>query len=136
MRTFISFVVAFAAIAQVSAEQRSDAILIQGNPAGTQTVKTDPAGITHVEYSYNDRGRGDHIAATWTLDAAGVPIKYDGTRQRLHESASRGTIRTQGRQGELEKSLRKGRTGNQRRGVLCSGESRRPNFSVCWRALC
>ena len=56
MRTFISFVTAFAAIAQVSADQRSDAILIQGNPVGTQTVQTDSAGITHVEYSYNDRG--------------------------------------------------------------------------------
>ena len=77
MRIFIGLVTAFAAIAQVSAGQRSDAILIQGNPAGTQTVKTDPAGITHVEYSYNDRGRGDHITAIWKLNAAGVPIKYD-----------------------------------------------------------
>jgi imidazolonepropionase-like amidohydrolase len=77
MRTFISFVIAFAAIAHVSAERRSDAILIQGNPAGTQTVKTESTGITHVEYSYNDRGRGDHITATWKLDAAGVPTKYE-----------------------------------------------------------
>ena len=77
MRTFISFVTAFAAIAQVSADQRSDTILIQGNPAGTQTVQTDSAGITHVEYSYNDRGRGDHITATWKLDTAGVPTNYD-----------------------------------------------------------
>ncbi len=77
MRTFISFAFAFAAIAQVSAEQRSDTILIQGNPAGSQTVKTDSAGITHVEYSYNDRGRGDHITATWKLNAAGVPTKYE-----------------------------------------------------------
>ena len=30
------------------------------------------------EYSYNDRGRGDHITATWKLDSAGVPIEYDG----------------------------------------------------------
>jgi imidazolonepropionase-like amidohydrolase len=77
MRIFIILVSAFAAIAQISAEQRSDAILIQGNPAGTQTVQTDSAGITHVEYSYNDRGRGDHITATWKLNTAGVPIKYD-----------------------------------------------------------
>jgi len=51
--------------------------LIQGNLAGTQTVQTDSAGITHVEYSYNDRGRGDHITATWKLDTAGVPTKYE-----------------------------------------------------------
>ena len=77
MRIFITLFSAFAAIAQVSAEQRSDAILIQGNSAGTQAVQTDSAGINHVEYSYNDRGRGDHITATWKLDTAGAPIKYD-----------------------------------------------------------
>ena len=30
------------------------------------------------EYSYNDRGRGDHIVATWKLDADGIPIEYEG----------------------------------------------------------
>ena len=54
--SFVILIFAFAGIRQISAEQRSDAILIQGNPAGTQTVQTDSAGITHVEYSYNDRG--------------------------------------------------------------------------------
>ena len=78
MRLFIQLVIALAAIAQVSAEQRSETILIQGNPAGTQTVQTDKAGVTAVEYSYNDRGRGDHITATWKLDPAGVPTAYEG----------------------------------------------------------
>src|SRR5207253_764546 len=68
MRLFIQLVIAIAAIAQVSAEQRSDTILIQGNPAGSQRVQTDQAGVTQVEYSYNDRGRGDHITATWKLE--------------------------------------------------------------------
>ena len=78
MRLFIQLMIALAALAQVSAEQRSDTILIQGNAAGTQTVQTDKAGVTQVEYSYNDRGRGDHITATWKLDPAGVPIAYEG----------------------------------------------------------
>src|SRR5215813_12342492 len=78
MRLFIRFAIALAAISQVSAEQRSDTILIQGNSAGSQTVQTDEAGLTRVEYSYNDRARGDHIVATWKLDAAGVPIEYKG----------------------------------------------------------
>jgi imidazolonepropionase-like amidohydrolase len=78
MRLFIHLVIALAAIAQISAEQHSDTILIQGNAAGTQTVQTDKAGVTQVEYSYNDRGRGDHITATWRLDRAGVPIAYEG----------------------------------------------------------
>src|SRR5205809_669003 len=78
MRSFIQLVIAIAAIAQVSAEQRSDTILIQGNLAGSQRVQTDQAGVTQVEYSYNDRGRGDHITATWKLDPAGVPTAYEG----------------------------------------------------------
>jgi len=78
MRLFIQLVIALAALAQVSAEQRSDTILIQGNAAGTQTMQTDQAGVTQVEYSYNDRGRGDHITATWKLDPAGVPTAYEG----------------------------------------------------------
>src|SRR5262245_59889979 len=78
MRLFIRFAIALAALAQVSAEQRNDTILIQGNAAGTQTVQTDKADVTRVEYSYNDRGRGDHITATWKLDSAGVPTEYEG----------------------------------------------------------
>jgi hypothetical protein len=61
-----------------SAADRRDKILIQGNPAGTQTVKEEPGGLVRAEYSYNDRGRGDNIVATWKLDAAGVPTDYDG----------------------------------------------------------
>ncbi len=78
MRSFITFIIALGGITQLSAEQRSDKIVIQGNPAGNQTIQTDAAGLTHVEYSYNDRGRGDHITATWKLDAAGVPTEYEG----------------------------------------------------------
>ena len=78
MRSFIIFIIAVAGITQLSAEQRSDKIVIQGNPAGDQTTQTDAAGLTHVEYSYNDRGRGDHITATWKLDTAGVPTEYEG----------------------------------------------------------
>jgi hypothetical protein len=78
MRSLITFIIALAGITQLSAEQRSDKIVIQGNPAGNQTTQTDAAGLTHVEYSYNDRGRGDHITATWKLDAVGVPTEYEG----------------------------------------------------------
>src|SRR5262245_40746457 len=78
MRLFVTFIVALAGITQLCAEQRTDKILIQGNPAGTQTINTDNEGLTRVEYSYNDRGRGDHIVATWKLDPAGVPTEYEG----------------------------------------------------------
>src|SRR6266536_5352902 len=78
MRPFIALAVAFAGIAQASAGQHNEKILIQGNAAGTQTMQTDAGGAARAEYSDNDRGRGDHITATWKLDGAGVPIEYDG----------------------------------------------------------
>ena len=78
MRPFIALAVAFSGIAQASAVQHSEKILIQGNAAGNQTVQTDATGAARAEYSYNDRGRGDHIIATWKLDAAGVPAEYEG----------------------------------------------------------
>jgi imidazolonepropionase-like amidohydrolase len=91
-RKFATFVIGVAVIAvgllayqlfrstsgQLSAKHRTDKILIQGNPAGTQTVEAQPDETFRAEYSYNDRGRGDHITATWKLDGAGVPIEYDG----------------------------------------------------------
>lgn len=79
MRRFLSLALSIAGFTQLSAEQRTDKIVIQGNVAGSQTVQVDTAGNTHVEYSYNDRGRGDHIVATWKLDAAGVPTSYHGS---------------------------------------------------------
>ena len=92
MRLFFQMTIALAAIAQVSAEQRKDTILIQGIEAGAQTVQTDKAGVTQVEYSYNDRGRGDHITATWKLDPAGVPTAYEGRGNDYMLSALRKRI--------------------------------------------
>jgi imidazolonepropionase-like amidohydrolase len=65
--------------AVVAAAPREDQILIQGIAQGKQTVRSVDANTTQAEYSYNDRGRGDHITATWKLDAAGVPVSYTGT---------------------------------------------------------
>src|ERR1700730_16899789 len=78
MRRIIAFTLTLAGIAQVSASQRTDNIIIQGNQAGTQTVQIKPGGVVGAEYCYNDRGRGDHIIATWKLDAAGLPTEYEG----------------------------------------------------------
>jgi Amidohydrolase family len=58
---------------------REDKILILGNLSGTQTLETQSADSARAEYSFNDRGRGDHITATWKLDAAGVLTEYSGS---------------------------------------------------------
>src|SRR5256714_11457906 len=78
MRTSLVLLLTLAGIAPTFATDRTDKIFIQGNLAGTETVKEEPGGVTLAEYSYNDRGRGDHIVATWKLDTAGVPIEYQG----------------------------------------------------------
>jgi imidazolonepropionase-like amidohydrolase len=66
-------------IGETAAAPREDTILIQGLAQGKQTVTVVDPATTRVEYSYNDRGRGDHITATWKLDAAGVPVEYSGS---------------------------------------------------------
>jgi hypothetical protein len=57
MRTFITFVLALAGLAQASGAERTDKIFLAGLPAGTQTVQTEATGAMRAEYSYNDRGR-------------------------------------------------------------------------------
>jgi imidazolonepropionase-like amidohydrolase len=64
--------------ASAASVQRADQVLIQGNLSGSQTVTLVGNNQGRAEYSFNDRGRGDHIIATWSLDAAGVPIEYTG----------------------------------------------------------
>ncbi|HKP02590.1 MAG TPA: amidohydrolase family protein [Chthoniobacterales bacterium] len=78
MRILISFIFVLLGLRLASAADRTDKIFLQGNLAGTQTVKEEPGAAVRVEYSYNDRGRGDHINATWKLDGAGVPTEYEG----------------------------------------------------------
>src|SRR5690349_14770484 len=65
--------------ASAAAAERKDQILIQGNKQGSQTVATEADGSVRSEYSYNDRGRGDHIVATWKVNAAGVLVEYTGS---------------------------------------------------------
>jgi hypothetical protein len=93
-RKFATFVIGVAVIAfgllayqlvrlmpafqQMSSGKRTDKIFMQGNLAGSQTVDVQSDGTVRAEYSFNDRGRGDHITANWKLDSAGVPIEYDG----------------------------------------------------------
>jgi Amidohydrolase family len=78
MRIFMTFVAILTGLAQVSAGERTDKIFLQGNLAGTQTVQIESTGEARAEYSYNDRGRGDHIVATWKVNAAGIPTEYEG----------------------------------------------------------
>jgi imidazolonepropionase-like amidohydrolase len=57
---------------------RHDAVLMLDNRAGAQTVEILNDGSERAEFSYNDRSHGDHITATWKLNAAGIPVDYQG----------------------------------------------------------
>jgi imidazolonepropionase-like amidohydrolase len=72
------FVVVGPLLAAATAARREDTILIMGTSSGSQTV-TQASDSTQAEYSFNDRGRGNHITASWKLDAAGVPTEYSGS---------------------------------------------------------
>ena len=67
------------AAAPAPAGVRQDEILMLGSPAGSQSVTMDADGRTRAEYSFNDRGRGDHIVASWKLDAAGVLTEFEAS---------------------------------------------------------
>ena len=69
---------AAASAAAPAATERQDEIVMLGNLAGAQKLSTGRDGVTRAEYSFNDRGRGDHITAAWKLDAAGVLTEYQG----------------------------------------------------------
>jgi hypothetical protein len=77
MKRSISVIVVFVGIGCAEAAERTDKLLIQGNLAGSQTVKEEAGGSVRVEYSYNDRGRGDNIVATWKLDGDGLLVEYE-----------------------------------------------------------
>ena len=78
MRMIVAFTLALTGIALAAPAPQTDKIFIQGNEAGTQTLQAEPGGAVRAEYSYNDRGRGDHIIATWKINGAGVPTEYEG----------------------------------------------------------
>ncbi|HYM28353.1 MAG TPA: amidohydrolase family protein [Steroidobacteraceae bacterium] len=86
---------ALAAAGGARAAAPQDQIRIMGNPAGSQTVAVS-GGMTRAEFSFNDRGRGDHIVATWKLDAAGVPTEYQGSGNDYMKAAVTETFRLAG----------------------------------------
>ena len=86
-----------ASAATAAPTSREAQILILGNVAGSQSLSDEPGGVTRAEYSYNDRGRGDHIVATWKLDAAGVPTEYTGSGNDYMKAKVEETLRIDGR---------------------------------------
>ena len=118
MRNFIACIFALAGAAHLSAAERTDKILIQGNAAGTQTVQQEPGGAVRAEYSYNDRGRGDHIVATWKLDADGLPIEYEGRGNDYMKAPVEERFEFKNGQASWKNRSEQGEAGDLRQGVL------------------
>ena len=78
------------------AATRTDEILILGNPAGSQTLTAPQGRTAGAEFSYNDRGRGDHIVAHWVLDASGLPSEYSGQGSDYMKAPVSETFRVSG----------------------------------------
>ena len=78
-----------------AADAHRSEILIMGNQAGSQTLAAR-GDTTRAEFSFNDRGRGDHIVASWKVDAAGVPIEYQGAGNDYMKAKVRETFRLAG----------------------------------------
>src|SRR3979490_142245 len=85
-----------ASVAAAAPAKRDDQILIQGIVAGSQTVTAQGTDSVRADYSFNDRGRGDHIIATWKLDTAGVPIEYSGSGNDYMKAAVTESFRLAG----------------------------------------
>ena len=74
----LTLLAAALAFALGAAQARDDKVQIHGQEVGTQKVETDGKGTTTTaDYHYSERGRGDEIKASWTLNAQGLPIHYE-----------------------------------------------------------
>ena len=88
-------------VAAAAPALHEDQLLIQGIVSGSQTVTAPSTDSVRAEFSYNDRGRGPHIIATWQLDAAGIPTEYSGTGNDYMKAAVTESFRNLGRPGHL-----------------------------------
>ena len=107
-RTALGALLLFAALVAPAWAAREDQILMMGNPAGAQTVATAGSNGFRAEFSFNDRGRGDHIVATWKLNAAGVPIEYTGRGNDYYKVPLVETFRLTGGKASWRNRLERG----------------------------
>lgn len=87
MHTLPVLLLLFATLTAHAAVEREDLVLLQGNIAGKQVVKVVGTDQTHVDYHYNDRGRGDDIQARWRLDSRGLLIDYQAQGKNYTKAA-------------------------------------------------
>ena len=80
MRRFLAAILTLLGAAQVQADQRTDKIIIEGNPAGEQTVQVEAGGVVRAECSYNDREAG--AAITSSRSGSSMPMACRSSTKR------------------------------------------------------
>jgi len=115
--------------------ERKDQILIQGIAQGSQTVTPQGTDSVRAEFSFNDRGRGDHIIATWKLDAAGIPIEYSGSGNDYMKSPVAETFGVSGGKAKWHSRSEQGETGVKAESFYIPANAPPEFMSVLARAL-
>lgn len=91
------------------AEALRYAIVLGGNPVGSQSVEPMGEGAVSVRYEFNDRGRGPAIDGTYRFDDGGLPlaVTLDGVEymkgsvaERFSVEDGRAAWRNRGEEGE------------------------------------
>lgn len=76
--TLLALLVPTIVMAQPASSVRHTVIL-GGNRAGVQTATVSADGTRHINFEFNDRGRGPKVASRIKLDEAGLPIEVQAT---------------------------------------------------------
>jgi imidazolonepropionase-like amidohydrolase len=89
---------------------REDQVLILGNPAGSQRLSAEHDGTVHAEFSYEDRGRGERLHASWKLDSHGVPDEYTADGNDYMQAPVSETFRVQSGRASWQNRAEAGET--------------------------
>lgn len=95
----LAFGLAFAlaaGLAALPARAADYVVLVQGKPAGHLKVNRAADGSIETDMSWRDNGRGPDTRERFTLDAQGVPVRYETTGKTTFGAESRESFAIEG----------------------------------------
>lgn len=91
MRTLFALALLLAALPPARAADY--VVLVQAQPAGHLKIQTTADGRTEADFSWRDNGRGPDTKESFTLDARGVPVRYELTGKNTFGAEMRESYR-------------------------------------------
>ncbi|MFN7726944.1 MAG: amidohydrolase family protein [Rubrivivax sp.] len=85
-----------AALAAPAAHATDFVVLVQDKPAGHLKVNTAADGAIETDLSWRDNGRGPDTKERFTLDAAGLPMRYEMSGRGTFGATTRESFRLEG----------------------------------------